>query len=161
MRIVSLVPSSTETLLGLGADVVACTRFCEQPDIAHVGGTKNPNIEAIVTPMVLPAMVTGSRLLIDRPVSPKFLENLGVVQDIFSVWQPWLEPLDIVAPDEAPPAASRGKRVGALFTGGVDSFYTLIKHQREITDLVFVHGYDIPLHKTELRAAASAAMTSW
>jgi ABC-type Fe3+-hydroxamate transport system substrate-binding protein len=48
MRIVSLVPSSTETLLDLGADVVACTRFCEQPDIAHVGGTKNPDIDAIV-----------------------------------------------------------------------------------------------------------------
>jgi ABC-type Fe3+-hydroxamate transport system substrate-binding protein len=28
VRIVSLVPSSTETLLALGADVVACTRFC-------------------------------------------------------------------------------------------------------------------------------------
>jgi ABC-type Fe3+-hydroxamate transport system substrate-binding protein len=48
VRIVSLVPSSTETLVALGADVVACTRFCEQPDITHVGGTKNPDIEAIV-----------------------------------------------------------------------------------------------------------------
>jgi len=48
MRFVSLVPSSTETLLDLGADVVACTRFCEQPDIAHIGGTKNPDIAAIV-----------------------------------------------------------------------------------------------------------------
>ena len=48
MRVVSLVPSSTETLLELGADVVACTRFCEQPGIAHVGGTKNPDIDAIV-----------------------------------------------------------------------------------------------------------------
>ncbi|WP_420453490.1 helical backbone metal receptor [Ilumatobacter sp.] len=47
-RIVSLVPSSTETLLWLGADVVACTRFCEQPEIAHVGGTKNPDVAAIV-----------------------------------------------------------------------------------------------------------------
>ena len=47
-RIVSLVPSSTETLLGLGADVVACTKFCEQPDIAHVGGTKNPDIAGII-----------------------------------------------------------------------------------------------------------------
>ena len=47
-RIVSLVPSSTETLLSLGADVVACTKFCEQPDIVHVGGTKNPEIAAIV-----------------------------------------------------------------------------------------------------------------
>ena len=47
-RVVSLVPSSTETLLALGADVVACTRFCEQPDLAHVGGTKNPDVGAIV-----------------------------------------------------------------------------------------------------------------
>ena len=48
MRVVSLVPSSTETLLHLGADVIACTRFCEQPRISHVGGTKNPDIDAIV-----------------------------------------------------------------------------------------------------------------
>ncbi len=47
-RIVSLVPSSTETLLALGADVVACTRFCEQPALTHVGGTKNPDVAAIV-----------------------------------------------------------------------------------------------------------------
>lgn len=47
-RIVSLVPSSTETLLAIGADVVACTRFCEQPHLVHVGGTKNPDLDAIV-----------------------------------------------------------------------------------------------------------------
>lgn len=46
-RVVSLAPSSTETLLALGADVVACTRFCEQPDLRHVGGTKNPDLGAI------------------------------------------------------------------------------------------------------------------
>jgi ABC-type Fe3+-hydroxamate transport system substrate-binding protein len=27
---------------------VACTRFCEQPDLTAVGGTKNPDVEAIV-----------------------------------------------------------------------------------------------------------------
>ncbi|MEP1123518.1 MAG: helical backbone metal receptor [Ilumatobacter sp.] len=48
LRIVSLVPSSTETLLALGAQVVACTKYCEQPHIAHVGGSKNPDIGAIV-----------------------------------------------------------------------------------------------------------------
>jgi ABC-type hemin transport system substrate-binding protein len=47
-RVVSLVPSATETLLALGADVVACTRFCEQPSLRHVGGTKNPDVAAIV-----------------------------------------------------------------------------------------------------------------
>jgi ABC-type hemin transport system substrate-binding protein len=46
--VVSLVPSSTETLLALGADVVACTRFCEQPELPHVGGTKNPDIAAVI-----------------------------------------------------------------------------------------------------------------
>ena len=44
MRIVSLVPSSTETLIHLGANVIACTRFCEQPHLGNVGGTKNPDI---------------------------------------------------------------------------------------------------------------------
>ena len=48
MRVVSLVPSATETLLDLGVRPVACTRFCEQPGIPTVGGTKNPEVAAIV-----------------------------------------------------------------------------------------------------------------
>ena len=48
MRVVSLVPSATETLLAWGVTPVACTRFCEQPAIRAVGGTKNPDVAAIV-----------------------------------------------------------------------------------------------------------------
>ena len=48
MRVVSLVPSVTETLLAWGIEPVACTRFCEQPHLRHVGGTKDPDVEAIV-----------------------------------------------------------------------------------------------------------------
>jgi ABC-type Fe3+-hydroxamate transport system substrate-binding protein len=44
---VSLVPSVTETLLAWGVTPVACTRFCEQPDLPHVGGTKDPDVAAI------------------------------------------------------------------------------------------------------------------
>ena len=47
-RVVSLVPSATETLLAWGVDVVACTRFCEQPGLRAVGGTKDPDLEAVV-----------------------------------------------------------------------------------------------------------------
>ncbi len=47
-RVVSLVPSATETLLAWGVTPVACTRFCEQPDLPHVGGTKDPDVDAIV-----------------------------------------------------------------------------------------------------------------
>jgi ABC-type Fe3+-hydroxamate transport system substrate-binding protein len=48
VRVVSLVPSATETLLAWGVTPVACTRFCEQPQLATVGGTKNPDVGAIV-----------------------------------------------------------------------------------------------------------------
>jgi ABC-type Fe3+-hydroxamate transport system substrate-binding protein len=47
-RVVSLVPSVTETLLAWGITPVACTRFCEQPDLRPVGGTKDPDVDAIV-----------------------------------------------------------------------------------------------------------------
>lgn len=54
-RIVSLVPSITETLfsLGVGERVVGVTDYCTHPPdkiarVAKVGGTKNPRLEAIV-----------------------------------------------------------------------------------------------------------------
>ena len=48
MRVVSLVPSVTETLLAWGVVPVAVTRFCEQPELRAVGGTKDPDVAAIV-----------------------------------------------------------------------------------------------------------------
>jgi ABC-type Fe3+-hydroxamate transport system substrate-binding protein len=55
-RIVSLVPSLTETLFDLGLDshVVGVTRFCAEPAARllgrpRVGGTKNPDREKIAT----------------------------------------------------------------------------------------------------------------
>ena len=48
LRVISLVPSVTETLLALGVVPIACTRFCEQPGIATIGGTKNPDVGTIV-----------------------------------------------------------------------------------------------------------------
>lgn len=48
MRVVSLVPSVTETLLAWGITPVACTDYCEQPLLHHIGGTKNPRVADIV-----------------------------------------------------------------------------------------------------------------
>lgn len=47
-RVVSLVPSLTETLIGWGVRPAAVTRFCEVDGFPTVGGTKNPDIAAIV-----------------------------------------------------------------------------------------------------------------
>jgi ABC-type Fe3+-hydroxamate transport system substrate-binding protein len=48
VRLVSLVPSATETLLAWGVVPVAVTRFCEHPELPQVGGTKNPELDEIV-----------------------------------------------------------------------------------------------------------------
>ncbi len=48
MRVVSLVPSVTETLLAWHIEPVAVTRFCEHPELPSVGGTKDPDVAAIV-----------------------------------------------------------------------------------------------------------------
>jgi ABC-type Fe3+-hydroxamate transport system substrate-binding protein len=47
-RVVSLVPSVTETLHALGVDPVGCTRFCDFPGVPVVGGTKNVDVDAVV-----------------------------------------------------------------------------------------------------------------
>ena len=54
-RVVSLVPSMTESLidLGVGNALVGVTDYCPLPEgpegaVARVGGTKSPNLEAIV-----------------------------------------------------------------------------------------------------------------
>jgi len=53
-RIISLVPSWTETLfaMGFGSEVVGVTKFCVEPadavaSIEKIGGTKNPDLRAI------------------------------------------------------------------------------------------------------------------
>jgi ABC-type Fe3+-hydroxamate transport system substrate-binding protein len=48
VRVVSLVPSVTETLLAWGIEPIAVTRFCEQPDLLAVGGTKDPDVARVV-----------------------------------------------------------------------------------------------------------------
>lgn len=53
-RVVSLVPSTTESVcvLGAGEALVGCTRYCTEPPVdveraVRVGGTKNPGREAV------------------------------------------------------------------------------------------------------------------
>lgn len=86
LRIVSTAPSATEILfaLGLGAQVVGVTRYCDYPPEAlklpKVGGFTDLSIEAIMT--LKPDIVVGSRISNLRPVVDK-LEELGVKTAFF------------------------------------------------------------------------------
>lgn len=73
MKVISLVPSWTETLLAAGVDVVGRTRFCIHPqdqikNIPVVGGTKNWTWEKIVE-------INPDLILLDREENPKFMSE--------------------------------------------------------------------------------------
>ncbi len=64
-RIVSLVPSTTESIAAFGAAarLVACTRYCTElaaalRDVVRIGGTKTPDREAILA--LAPDLVLGN-----------------------------------------------------------------------------------------------------
>jgi ABC-type Fe3+-hydroxamate transport system substrate-binding protein len=48
VRVVSLVPSATETLLAWGVVPVGVTRWCGHPELGPLGGTKDPDVGAVV-----------------------------------------------------------------------------------------------------------------
>ncbi len=82
-RIVSLVPSTTETLAawGLGARVVGRTRYCVHPQpwvlsVADVGGTKNPRVDAIAA--LTPDLIVGNQEE-NRPALWPELERVSTV----------------------------------------------------------------------------------
>jgi ABC-type Fe3+-hydroxamate transport system substrate-binding protein len=82
VRIVSLVPSATETLLAWGVTPVACTRFCEQPGIRTVGGTKDPDVAAIVA--LAPDLVVVDEEE-NRREDAQALESAGVAVHVLAV----------------------------------------------------------------------------
>lgn len=108
--------------------------------------------DAFVPAALLPAMRGKLDVDVRGAVSGAILLAAERVQAIERAWHPaWsMVKLDAAATDAGPERASNGA-VAAFFSGGVDSFYTLRKHRKEITHLVFVAGFDVPLHRAALR----------
>jgi hypothetical protein len=108
--------------------------------------------DPFVPAALLPAMRGKLDIDIRCTVCDEVLHAAGRVQAIERAWHPrWgIVTLNAGAPKADPERASIGA-VAAFFTGGVDSFYTLQKHRNEITHLVFVSGFDVPLRRSTLR----------
>lgn len=111
------------------------------------------SIEASLLLSTLPAMCDSRRLRSETPVSESLLHNMRQFSEIFSSWFPEYHALELtdISGDQA--VSRNTGRVGSFFTGGVDSFYTFIKHRSEITDLIYVHGYDLQLDDLSRREA--------
>jgi hypothetical protein len=100
------------------------------------------NSEAVIAFSLLTCMRAGCNLVINRGVSRRLLEAIDTISDIYRSWEPSLHRIEIVSAEPVINEKSREDRIGLFFSGGVDSFYSLLKHQDEITDLIFIHGFD-------------------
>lgn len=123
--------------------------------------TANVSLAPDSTPWLAPATVVGMRCARDVAVyGPVDGGALGGSEQARSVLHEWfpeqLRDVHVSAPMVSANVAADG--VGAFFSGGVDSFYTTVKHLDEITHLIFIHGFDIDLTNESLAEQTRIAL---
>lgn len=109
---------------------------------------------------LLPSMVR--REPVAMPVSPHLAAASTKIMDYYATrWPKQFRRVPLIARFAGPPPhgnSGRGNGAGLLFTGGVDSWHTLLEHEREVTHLICVLGCDVPLNDAALQRAVSAML---
>jgi hypothetical protein len=111
------------------------------------------------------AMALGEDMQVEGELSPRLARGMREYQLAFKFWFPdTLAEIAIQAPHPAVLSAGQaGSACLTLFSGGVDSSYTLMSHLPDRQPLpefqaryaLFVHGFDIPLQNRSSYADAS------
>jgi hypothetical protein len=94
---------------------------------------------------LFPAMRTGAALELADPVSHQLLRSLPTIQGILSTWYPELTTVPVRASGRRRRRWARQPHVAQLFTGGVDSFFTM-RRRPQVRTLLYAHD---ALHDTE------------
>ncbi len=105
----------------------------------------NRTAEPFVPIALIPAMRRHWGLRVDGTVAPALLQGVQEIQHVLCGWYPKFRSVPMTATSAAAAAKPGATAEAAFFSGGVDSFFTLMQHRRSITHLVFVHGFDLPL----------------
>ncbi len=126
-------------------------------------GPLSPAAGSFALNAVAPAMKLGLPLHIETPVSTQFLRLLARTQAFMPNAHPYLHEVAVEAaalPSTGAPAALQKDQRGValFFSGGVDSFYSLLTRRAEITHLIFVHGFDTMLTSPAIGARNVQAM---
>jgi hypothetical protein len=101
--------------------------------------------ESFITLALMPAMQRGQDISCPYPVSDHYLTNLNQIQDILTLWFPGLTKIEVRHTRNVDSPRRNADQHALFFTGGLDSSYSLLKHQDRITALIFVNGFDVPL----------------
>lgn len=114
-----------------------------------------PSTEAWFSLSLLPSMKLGVDLCLNASISPRLLGAADKLSDIYCSWHADFHRTDFLDVVPATVFPDPGQGVGIFFTGGMDSFYSLLKHRDEITHVIFVHGIDVGLRDMRLRQQVS------
>ena len=106
--------------------------------------------DAILAASLLARMKTGRHFPRPLHLDPLLASRLDTIQSLAKNWFTEITPTEIDVREEPPKDRPEDPGIGVFFTGGVDSFYTLIENLETITHLVYVHGFDIKLEDTAL-----------
>jgi hypothetical protein len=112
-------------------------------------------LDGFVAGVIFHAMRVGQPLRVDGPMTKEALCNLNEFQDAWVRWRPRLyRKIEIIPSAIVTPEIARERRAIAAFSGGVDSIFTILRHNRGrlgnasylLRDSVLmVHGFDVSL----------------
>lgn len=133
------------------ADAAGLPMWFESADLAL-----SPVTEAFGSALLIPVLHEAKRLRLDGSVSREWMENIGRMLPILAEW--WHYPefaprVSLNVTSNETKDAPSGEGAALCFSGGVDSFYSLLRGGINPRLLVFIHGYDMKL-EDEARLAA-------
>lgn len=105
-----------------------------------------PAPEAFAGAFLIPALARSARLEMEAAVCPQWHSHLPQILQIVHDWWGYPPILPQLRTETAVP--SPGRATGLCFSGGVDSFYSLLRSETPIHHLVYIHGFDIALDDT-------------
>ncbi len=139
--------------------------------VEHAGGVDR--LEAVVRGVTVPPLVPGDAamaaallaamsrkqpLRMSDPVSPSLLAGIAAFQGVFHGWYPD----HAVVPVEAPVLEREYPRAPGsahFFSGGVDSFHSILKHRESIDRLIYADGADVRSLEEPLRSEIRRKLT--
>ncbi|HEV8004184.1 MAG TPA: hypothetical protein VGP63_30245 [Planctomycetaceae bacterium] len=101
-----------------------------------------PSGNAALAIALVPAMRAARSLVLAESLSPRLFTSQAAIQELFQDWDNRFNVVRITAPLVEPQQASTGG-TGLFFSGGVDSFFSLLRHREEITHLIFLRGFNV------------------
>lgn len=153
LRVVSPRTTGAQPLHRVEAKVGGQGIWFESPDLS----LRN-SVEAVGSAFTIPAAARGRGLTFDPAPDPVWLANARQAQAIAAEWWGYRGAPAAPAIEPATTLSPAARHSALCFTCGVDSFYSLLRSERPIERVLFVHGYDIELADTNRALAAEQSL---